>query len=232
MLRPETADKALRLTASFEGHGSGNAAGDFDGAVLTWGDLGFALGPGSLHTLLLRIVSEKPALLPEPFVEAIKGGQKATIAFVRQHILNPANPKQVLGEWQQRFVWLHGQPEVRAAIQYASQRYLQRAVQIAEGYKFETERGFCLAFDIAVQNGSVVPKARQWFLQHPEHKSPEEWRRLKALAHAVSQGALPQWRADVLSRKLAIAVGQGTVHGRWYNVKKEYGISYEEKWSG
>jgi peptidoglycan hydrolase-like protein with peptidoglycan-binding domain len=39
---PSLLDRALQLTATFEGHGFGLAQGNFDGAGITWGVIGFS----------------------------------------------------------------------------------------------------------------------------------------------------------------------------------------------
>jgi hypothetical protein len=47
---------------------------------------------------------------------------------------------------------------------------------------------------------------------------------LKIVAQRRSEASNPQWRADVLSRKLAIATGVGTVHSKFYDLEKQFGI--------
>ncbi len=55
---------------------------------------------------------------------------------------------------------------------------------------------------------------------------PPEWERLKLLAHVVADLANARWRANVLARKLAIALGRGVVHQRAYVMREDFGIRY------
>jgi hypothetical protein len=50
------------------------------------------------------------------------------------------------------------------------------------------------------------------------------------MALAVAEASLPQWQADVRSRKLTIAVGQGVVHGRVYHLERDFGVRYTHPW--
>jgi len=119
-VRQDTADKCLRLTAAFEGHGGGIAAGDFDGQVLTYGPLGFALKSGGLHGVLRRIVELDQAALPPAFGDAIKLGRDATVLFVRSFVHRPGDPGRVRPDWQQRFIALYSHPAARQAFRAAA----------------------------------------------------------------------------------------------------------------
>jgi len=236
-VRQDTADKCLRLTAAFEGHAGGIAAGDFDGQVLTWGPLGFALKSGGLYAVLRRIVELDPAALPPAFADAVRLGREATILWVRSFVHRPGDAARIRPDWQQRFIALYSHPAAQQAFREASDRYLRKAEAVARAFQFRTERGFAFALDTVVQNGSVQPSAlpiweqvKRRFAAQPDHGGDQEWVRLKALAYAVSEVARPQYRADVLSRKLAIAVGAGWVHGRFYDLDRDFGIDYGQGW--
>jgi hypothetical protein len=41
----------------------------------------------------------------------------------------------------------------------------------------------------------------------------------------ISEQVKPRWQDDVKSRKLCIARGEGYVHGIWYNLFEQFGIS-------
>lgn len=95
---------------------------------------------------------------------------------------------------------------------------------IAKRYGWKSERGLALAFDIAVQMGSVGPGARARYAAATAGRGLGEAGLLAAMARAIApQGG--RWAADVLSRKLTIAVGAGIVHGRSYNVERDFDIT-------
>src|ERR1700693_1507519 len=52
---PGVDERALGVTAAFEGHGYTLAQGNFDGAGITWGIIGFTLANGELKSLLTTI---------------------------------------------------------------------------------------------------------------------------------------------------------------------------------
>ena len=77
-VRPETAHKALAMTAAFEG--GGRLAGNFDGQLLSWGPLQWNVGKGTLLPLLKRVAELEPRtrdLMGEPFVAALASNDRA-----------------------------------------------------------------------------------------------------------------------------------------------------------
>src|SRR5262245_29110999 len=64
---PTTQDRALQLTAAFEGHGFTLAHGNWDGAGITCGIVGFTLKHGELTKLDLTIVTQSPPLVRQAF---------------------------------------------------------------------------------------------------------------------------------------------------------------------
>ena len=51
---PSVRDRALQVTAAFEGHGFTLVQGNYDGAWLTWGVIGFTLKHGELPSIVLE----------------------------------------------------------------------------------------------------------------------------------------------------------------------------------
>jgi hypothetical protein len=49
--------------------------------------------------------------------------------------------------------------------------------------------------------------------------------RLRIVANRRAEAAKPQWVEDVRSRKLTIANGEGSVHGRHYDLAEDFGIT-------
>lgn len=66
---PTTQERALQVTAAFEGHGFTLAQGYWDGAGITWGIIGFTLKDGELAKIIMHIFNEDPALVQEAFGE-------------------------------------------------------------------------------------------------------------------------------------------------------------------
>src|SRR6266540_5095581 len=64
---PPVRDRALQLTAAFEGHDFTLAQGNFDGAGITWGIIGFTLKHGELRKIVLEIQRRNPALIKQAF---------------------------------------------------------------------------------------------------------------------------------------------------------------------
>jgi len=49
--------------------------------------------------------------------------------------------------------------------------------------------------------------------------------KLRIIANRRADAAKAEWREDVRKRKLTIAEGRGTVHGRFYDLEGQFGIS-------
>src|SRR5213593_897061 len=64
---PSVFERALLLTAAFEGHGYGTVRGNWDGAWLTWGIVGFTWKHGEIGRILLTAAKLDPNLLASAF---------------------------------------------------------------------------------------------------------------------------------------------------------------------
>jgi hypothetical protein len=60
---PELKERALQLTTAFEGHGFTLAQGNFDGAGVTWGIIGFTLISGELGRIIKQVAADHPGLV-------------------------------------------------------------------------------------------------------------------------------------------------------------------------
>lgn len=220
---PTLFERCLGLTADFEGHGFGRLEGNFDGAGLTWGIIGFTLSNGEIQQLL----SEAEQVVPGTLARVL-----GPLAAVWSDVMNRPRAQQlawadsissgpgkgnVPPEWRQAFAALGDEPVVkRLQMQRAYDAYFVPATATAKQMKLESELGIALAFDMHVQNGTSRKKAVAELASLagtlPE---PEMRRRLAQRVAALSSAA---FSADVLSRKTTIAEGQGTVHGRSYRL--------------
>jgi hypothetical protein len=222
---PELFERCLQLTAAFEGHDYTLAVGNFDGAWLTWGIIGFTMSNGEVQALLKAVDKADSGLIDQAF-----GAQAAELRQVLggpssgQKVWAVANTRQggALAEpWKSGFAKLGGFDPVRLEQRRrALSRYFRPALETAARFQLATELGKALAFDIHVQNGGIGDDAaRQVERTLGAIAHPVELDRREAIAHAVADNARPQYREDVRARKLAIARGTGVVHGRAYKLE-------------
>src|SRR6478736_2922577 len=64
---PPIFERCLQLVAAFEGTGFKKVCGNFDGAGITWGIIGFTLVNGELANLLAKIKAADPTLIAQAF---------------------------------------------------------------------------------------------------------------------------------------------------------------------
>jgi peptidoglycan hydrolase-like protein with peptidoglycan-binding domain len=217
---PAVAMRSLQLTASFEGHGFTLAVGNFDGAGVTWGIIGFNLKSGTLQQIVLSVNASNPEVVAQAF-----GANAAQLLQVVQD--TPANQiawansitvggRSLAQPWLGMFAAFGSNPVVQAAqIASVNTKYMTPAIQLAQSYNLVSELGLALCFDIRVQNGSINPAAAA---QIASQQTPgmTESQLLPIIATAVGQNANPNYVVDVLSRKMTIATGNGKVHGANY----------------
>ena len=229
---PPVRDRALQLTAAFEGHDFTLAQGNFDAAGITWGIIGFTLKHGELGRIVLRIQDRHPALVKQAFgaktdqlLEILRAPKTRQMAFSNAISLG-ANKVRLAEPWRSAFRRFGELPAVQALqLELADRDYFRPAKRTARGLRLKTELGLALAFDIHVQNGGVSTAAREEIKrQLAQHPIEREQERRVIIGNAVAKQSLPQFREDVRSRKLAIATGAGTVHGGLF-VLRNWGLA-------
>ncbi|MEG3042634.1 MAG: SH3 domain-containing protein, partial [Clostridium sp.] len=101
----------------------------------------------------------------------------------------------------------------------------KQAMIICDKYKLKTVRGFALALDIVVQNGSINSEATKT-IDIAIAKTPNmtEKNLLGVIANAVADSS-PNNTEDIRSRKMAIVNGKGIVHGGMLYLDADYGLS-------
>lgn len=220
---PSLFERCLQVTAAFEGHGFGLAKGNFDGAGITWGVIGFTLSnreiqailstaeqqvPGTLARVMGPLAAQWLAVVAKPLTQQIAWADAMSSGGTKEGL--PAL-------WVLAFARLGDEPIIkRIQMQRAYDRYFVPCAASARTLKLQSELGVMLAFDVHVQNGSFKPDAIAGAAALSPG-TPEAVRR-DTLALAVAQSARPQYRADVLSRKRTIASSQGSVHGATYTL--------------
>ena len=229
---PSVAERCLQLTAAFEGQGFGLAVGNFDGALLTWGIIGFTMISGELQKIVLAVNQSHPELVRQAF-----GGKSdelltlmtETPKFQKQWADEHTLPNRALAEpWRSMFARFGSFPEVQQQqVKQVHNDYMTPAIKTATELGLPSELGLALSFDIHVQNGGIKGEAMAQIRKQFEPGMAESDLRM-VVANAVADWADPAWREDVRRRKLTIATGKGIVHGHQY-VLENWGLSAQEK---
>jgi hypothetical protein len=215
--------RSLELTAAFEGHGYSLAQGNWDAAWLTWGIIGFTLKHGEIQKIILTIQRNQPELIRTAF-----GGNTDNLLQVMN-----ASPRQqeawadsismgsrVTEPWRSAFSLLGQFPEVQEQqCRIAHDDYFVPATNTARTFNLHSELGLALCFDIHVQNGGVGADASLEIREAIAKGTLAEQDLRKIIANAVADNAKDRFKADVRQRKLAIAQGEGDVHGAHFVLK-------------
>lgn len=217
---PPASQRGLQLTACFEGHGFGLAKGNFDGALLTWGIIGFTMLSGEVERIILAVNNAFPQCVTNAFAD--KAPELLSIVSAsRSNQASWANSLTVGGgllaePWRSMFQTFGAMPQVQAEqLKHVQMDYLTPAVKLARSLGLNSELGLALCFDIQVQDGGIKTSAMDEIGSQRNASTPEP--QLRAIvANAVADSARPQYQVDVRSRKLTIATGSGTVHGHTY----------------
>lgn len=218
---PSVRRRALGVTAAIEGHGFTLALGNFDGAGITWGIIGFTLRHGELPKIVLTTNERNPALLSSIFAERTDELIRIMRApWSEQRLWADAvslgKKKVRLAEpWHSCFAVLGEDPGVQQLqLDLVDEDYFQPARKTAAAQGLTTELGIALAFDIHVQNGGIKAAARSEIAEALAKRPPQHERDTRlVIADAVANQSSAKWREDVRTRKRAIATGKGTVHG-------------------
>jgi len=228
---PGALEFCLQLTAAFEGHGFRLAQGNFDGAGITWGIIGFTLQSGGIKTIVERVRRRRPELVEQSFgrraatlLEMLASPAARRIAWA-DSISIGASKARLAKPWRDAFEQFGGRPEVQQEqLRLAEEDYFRPALATARRHQLRSLLGLALAFDIHVQNGGIKARSRKKIKEElaARRVAAERDRRI-LIAYAVADSASPRWREDVRTRKLTIASGAGRVHGLTY-VLENWGL--------
>jgi hypothetical protein len=231
--------RTLALTGTFETGASvpecfACIAGDFDEQGLSLGALQWNLGQGTLQPLLQEMDRRHRAVVRDIFddhhgvlVSMLASSRAEQLAWARS-IQDPRH--RLIEPWQGLFKTLGRTPEFHAIQDEAAGQLRQDAGALFTLYELTTERAFALMFDIRVQNGGISALVRAQIqreiaaLPRGDDLDAHEIARLRIIANRRAEAANPRWVEDVRARKLTIANGEGTVHGRHYQLEEQYGI--------
>lgn len=219
---PTLEDRSLQLTAAIEGHGYTLAVGNFDGAGLTWGIIGFTVKFGLVQQILDTVAREQPGLIRAAFVDLTRDLERMRALPIEQQVAFcdslsiPPAKHRLVDPWRIAFDRLGSMAEVQVIQRrIALAQYMTPAKRTVRSLGLTTELGLALCFDIHVQNGSIKRRAMD-IIKAARPRSELELRRV--IANAVADQSREAFREDVRRRKLAIATGSGVVHGMQLNL--------------
>jgi len=232
---PATRDRCLQLTADFEGHGFRKVVGNFDGAGITWGIIGFTLKHGEIQEIFKKIQQSRAELIGQAFGD-LEQELRRVLGLNREQQIDWANGislgssrYKVEPAWERAFATFGGFPEVQEIQLQRVNKYWDIARRDAQRFQLATEMGLALCFDIAVQNGGIDFDVEQRWIERWLHDNPgasERDRRVR-IADVVAENSKAEYVEDVRRRKRTVATGDGVVHDARY-ATRDWGIGEEE----
>jgi hypothetical protein len=257
--------KILMMTGTFETSiappGSFAAvSGNFDGAGLSFGTLQFNLKSGTLQALLKRMVASHSSTVQSIFgkdygelqrmlrmtpSQAIAWGDKLSYTKGKDY------KRYIREPWNTYFHRLGADPNCQRYQVEAAEEYFNKALSYFKYLGLQTERGFALCFDIAVQAGSIsianMDAMKRKFETFSQSLGAQEleYSKMHAIAHLkhgaikikANPGESEKSRAnrekmikdDFIKRKLVIVNGEGTCHGVAFDLYTMFDISIDRR---
>lgn len=232
--------RCMALTGAFETTSPppdcfAGLSGDFDRQGLSLGVCQWNIGQNSLQPLLLEMAQSHASILDgimhdytAEFRRMLGASLEEQLAWSR----SIQDSHHVITEPWQGLLRTVARTNEFQAIEVSHAGTLHNdAVALCRDYGVTSQRAAALMFDIKVQNGSisdiVKSQIERDFKGIPTTLSAAdaEVARLRIIANRRSEAAASTWIEDVRTRKLAIANGTGTVHGRYYDLDAQYGIT-------
>ncbi|MBI1822489.1 MAG: peptidoglycan-binding protein [Nitrospirae bacterium] len=234
--------RCLVLTGTFETNVPppdcfAGITGDFDGQGISLGVCQWNIGQRSLQPLLLEMIQTYPAVSKNVFQDHYPewlAWLKASQEEQMQWVIHLKNPKQngINEPWQGLFKSLCRTEEFQKVQADTAQGLFRRGMSLCKKYGIRSERGAALMYDIVVQNGGIGKITDAQIIADCKKidsglsSDDQEVERLKIIANRRADAANPRWVEDVRKRKLCIALGEGIVHGRHYDLLGQYGIGF------
>ncbi|GLI36821.1 peptidoglycan-binding protein [Geobacter hydrogenophilus] len=212
-----------------------SASGDFDGQGLSFGALQWNLGQGSLQPLFQEMAEKYPnelqGICHDYFSElkAIFTSDKDDqLVWVRS--VQDNKRFSLFEPWKGLLATLGRTDEFQEIQVNAAGKLFDDAKDLCAEYGLWSERGVALMFDIKTQNGSISPLVKSQimadFARLGKDLSTDEAEeaRLVIVANRRAEACNPRWIEDVRKRKVAIAHGEGMVHGNYLHLEDQFGI--------
>ena len=227
----------------------GGLSGDFDGQGLSFGLLQWNIGTGSLQPLLKEFAQGYSQRFDTVFQtdaarlrQVLSLPRREQLAWARSinDYSKPRKPR-IKEPWVGYFRQLAQEPTFRQ-IQL---RHVRPRMNIAADYvrrlRLRSERALAFLFDIIVQHGGGWLDSRHCHgcgtqtrrARIEQHRAelerqvgtPSEKQLLQLIASVIAETIGPQWRQDVLRRRMTIVDGQGTVHGHRFDLAHDFGLT-------
>ncbi|MFT8314025.1 MAG: Ig-like domain-containing protein [Clostridium sp.] len=220
---------AANITKQFEVGASNQIEGNFDGEGLSLGYLQWCIGQGTLQPLLNRMDSQYNSEMKSIFGTNYDSIHKM-LQDTQANQLNWAksindSSNNITSSWHSQLVNLTNNQDFIGIEKDAQVYTVHQAMLICDKYKLNTVRGFALAFDIVNQDGGISTAAQEIIAStYVTNPNMSEKDLLSVIANAVASTSTTN-SSDILSRKMAIINGQGTVHVINLNLDLNYGLS-------
>ena len=231
----------LKISMAFEGTNYTGLEGSFDGAGFTFGIIGFNLKYGTLQDLLKKMYAADKVLFTKcctVFVPAYKENRDLTPIILSMLTLSdedavgwslarqsPVN-HQPDSHWKEVFKNLGQQVKFQEIQRKTAAVRFNKALTYCKQYNVNTVRGLMLFYDCTVQQGSIKENTATRIAKRITG-STDYKARLRICAEEMANQAADRWHDDVLNRRLAIVNGKGKVHGKNWDLDKEYHLSDE-----
>ena len=229
---PSLFDVCVNVVSDFEGTGFDRVVGNFDGAGITFGLIGFTLVNGEIRRILSAIETLRPGIVAVTFgalhseLTSILAASKGVQQDWADGISLGAAKMEVAKPWKDAFHRIGQLPEARRAqLERAYAIYWKAAQQHIANFMpskplVDQDAGFW--FDVAVQNSIGQEERSSLGSEASSAKAGESLR--EAFATVIADGSSPRWRKDVLARKMTYVTGRGAVHGSEYQLS-DWGIT-------
>jgi len=155
-----------------------------------------------------------------------------------RNVLNDANNK-IREPWRTYFRRLETNPEFRRIQVKAVRKAAERARYWCEYFGLKTERAFAFMFDLVSSHGGAWLNAKKFKGQRRkrlramiEKKKADVGRvelteldKLEVIANMIADVSGEKWRDKVRIRKLWFVNGNGRVHGEFWDLAKDFGVT-------
>jgi hypothetical protein len=248
LLQRPLAERCLALTGAFETSVGfpdcfTGLAGDFDGEGISFGVLQWNIGQGTLQPLFAQMLRDHPQIMTQIFQDNLahftsmlslsREGQLAWWASVQS-----PDKAELFEPWKGYLLTLGRTSSYQQIQMDHSEQIYSDALALAQEFDLHTERSVALMFDTLVQNGGIDSAMKTLIeadfatITRSEVDFNGEVARMRAIANRVAESSRAEYIEDVRARKLVIANGAGSVHGRDFDLSSQYGITLLSAASG
>lgn len=208
----------------------GVMSGNFDGAGGSYGSCQFNWKTGDLQPIFKDLINNHPDDLAaaitnttdyNTFVDVVTNRTTADQISWGDSITNPNNKNTVIEPWNTYFKTLGTMASCQAAQENATMQYYNLAEQWCSDFGLWSRRGYSLCFDMAVQAGGMTQSCHDDIMNYiatqktQPNMTPELLELYTMVFFALRRSAdvTSSFKQSFQDRKMAIALGSGTVYG-------------------